>query len=81
VLVVRPVAAAYLPRSLETSAERYGSIGVAFAYLTFLYILSFVLLAAAAVGQVIASDEGRLGRHIRGERTTADGRAAEPAGR
>ena len=60
-LAVRPATAAWLPRALETSADRYGSIGVAFTYLAWLYVASLFLLAAALVGQVIATDVGRLG--------------------
>lgn len=68
---VRPAARAYLPRVLDSSAERYGSIGVAFTYLTFLYVVAFCFLAAAVVGQVIATDKGRLGVWIRGEQRAA----------
>ena len=60
-MTVRPATQAWLPRALETSADRYGSIGVAFTYLTWLYIASWVFLATAVVGQVIANDPGRLG--------------------
>ena len=65
-MTVRPATQAWLPRALETSADRYGSIGVAFTYLTWLYIASWVLLATAVLGQVIAIDPGRLGERIRG---------------
>ncbi len=68
--LVRPAANVYLPRVLDTSAERYGSIGVAFTYLTFLYLAAFCFLAAALLGQVIATDEGRLGAWIRGATET-----------
>jgi membrane protein len=64
-LVVRPASEAYLPRALEESADQYGSIGVAFTYLASLYVVSFVLLAAAIIGNVIAEDDGRLGQFIR----------------
>jgi membrane protein len=64
-LAVRPATQVWLPRALEVSAERYGSIGVAFTYLTWLYILSFCLLTSAVLGQAIATDPGRLGRWIR----------------
>ncbi len=64
-LTVRPATQAWLPRALETSADRYGPIGVAFTYLTWLYIASWVFLATAVVGQVIANDPGRLGAWIR----------------
>ena len=66
-ITVRPATQAWLPGALEASAERYGSIGVAFTYLTWLYIASFCFLATALVGQVIATDPGTLGQRIRGE--------------
>ena len=73
-LAVRPVSAAWLPRALEDERARYGSIGVAFTYLAWLYVASFCFLAAAAVGRVIATDGGSLGEWIRG-----DGRVDLPA--
>lgn len=65
--IVRPASVNYLPRMLDTSAERYGSIGVAFTYLAFLYVVAFCFLAAAVVGKVIVTDQGRLGAWIRQE--------------
>ena len=65
-LSVRPVMAAWLPQALETSADHYGSIGVTFTYLAMLYAVSFSFMATAILGQVIATDEGRLGQWIRG---------------
>lgn len=64
-MVVRPASVAYLPNALEESADRYGTIGVAFTYLACLYVLSFTFLAAAIIGNVIAEDQGRLGLYIR----------------
>jgi hypothetical protein len=58
-------------------ARDFGSIGVAFTYLASLYVVSFVLLAAAINGNVIAEDEGRLGQFIR--RGWAD-RTEDPPG-
>ncbi len=77
-LVVRPASEAYLPRALEESADQYGSIGVAFTYLASLYVLSFVFLAAGIIGNVIAEDEGRLGRFIRHGRPTRSEDPTEP---
>ena len=63
-ITVRPATEAWLPGALEASAERYGSIGVAFTYLTWLYVASLCFLATALVGQVIATDSGKLGRRL-----------------
>jgi membrane protein len=66
-LAVRPVIAAWFPGALETSADHYGAIGVMFTYLALLYSVSFSFMATAILGQVIATDEGRLGRWIRAD--------------
>jgi membrane protein len=65
-LMVRPASAVWLPRALEVSADRYGSIGVAFTYLAWLYVVSFCVLLTAVFGEVIAVDRGWLGRRISG---------------
>jgi membrane protein len=65
-LAVRPASAAWLPRALEVSDDRYGSIGVAFTYLAWLYVASLCFLATSVIGQAIATDRGRLGDLIRG---------------
>jgi membrane protein len=65
-LAFRPASSVFLPHALEVSADRYGTIGVAFTYLAWLYVFSFCFLVAALIGEVIATDEGRLGRWIRG---------------
>jgi membrane protein len=71
-LAVRPATAAWLPHALEVSADRYGSLGVAFTYLACLYTASLCFLGTALIGQVIANDGGELGVWIR-----QDGRASE----
>ena len=67
-LFVRPVGSVYLPRALQTSDDRYGTIGIAFTYIGWLYVLAFCLLATALLGQVLGQDEGMLGRAVRGAR-------------
>ncbi len=76
-LVVRPASETYLPRALEDSADQFGSIGVAFTYLAWLYVVSFVFLAAAIIGNVIAEDRGGFGQFIR--RGSRSGRRARPS--
>jgi membrane protein len=65
-LVVHPAGTIYLPHALQVSSDRYGTIGVAFTYIGWLYVLAFCLLTAAVVGQAIVQDEGAAGRFIRG---------------
>lgn len=75
-LTMRPASVAWLPRALENSAAHYGSLGVAFTYLAWLYLVAFVLLGTALVGQAIATDQGQLGRWIRGRDVQQTSRSA-----
>ena len=43
-LVIRPAADTFLPRALAESADKYGTIGVAFTYLAWLYIVALTYL-------------------------------------
>jgi membrane protein len=52
-IAVRGAGAIYLPRALQSSAEKYGTIGLAFTYIGWLYILSFCLLLSAIIGALI----------------------------
>ena len=69
-LFVRPASTVWLPRALDVSADRYGSIGVAFTYLAWLYVVAFCFLAASVMGQVVTSDTGWFGQWIRGREST-----------
>ena len=77
-LFVRPVSSSYLPEALQASAGRYGSLGVAFTYLAYLYVVSFCFLLSGVVGTVIARDPGWLGTWIRGDTGTPPGEAHLP---
>jgi membrane protein len=66
-LAVRPAGHLYLPRALRSSSAHYGTIGLAFTYIGWLYVISFCLLAATVIGQVLAADPSLLGRVTRGE--------------
>jgi membrane protein len=57
----------YMPLALTSSASRFGPIGVAFTYLSWLFAVAFVLVVATVVGHVVATDEGWLGRLVRGD--------------
>jgi membrane protein len=65
-LAVRAAGSVYLPLALRTSADRYGTIGVAFTYISWLYVVSFCLLLTATLGRVAVQDDGLLGRLVRG---------------
>jgi membrane protein len=68
---IRQASRVLLPQALEASAGRYGSIGVAFTYLAWLYAIAFCLLLASVLGYVITTDDGRFGRWIRGHKPDA----------
>lgn len=63
----RPAIDAFLPRALQTSAENYGTIGVAFTYISYLYAVSWAFLGTATAGAVLVMDRGRFGRWVRQE--------------
>jgi membrane protein len=65
-VLAHPIVDRYLAQSIAISAQRFGPIGVAFTYLTYLYCISWVLLASAVLGRVIVIDPGIGGRLIRG---------------
>ncbi|AEV84887.1 ribonuclease BN [Actinoplanes sp. SE50] len=52
-IVVRAAGVVYLPRALQSSTDRYGTIGLAFTYLGWLYVLAFCLLLAAVAGGMV----------------------------
>jgi membrane protein len=54
----------YLPRSMALAADRYGSMGVAFTYISWFFVVACVLVAAAVLGRLFVGSEwsdGRLG--------------------
>ena len=71
-LLAHPFAAHYLSTSIAISAARFGPIGVAFTYLTYLYCVSWALLGTAVLGRVLAIDPGIVGRLIRGHVSVDD---------
>jgi membrane protein len=65
-LAVRPAGGIYLPLALQTSYDRYGTIGLAFTYISWLYVMAFCLLLTAVLGRVIARDDSIVGRLFHG---------------
>jgi membrane protein len=52
--VASAVSVIYMPNAITTSAERYGLVGVAFTFVSWLIGLSAVVVVAAAIGAVTA---------------------------
>jgi membrane protein len=65
-VLAHPISDRYLSNAIAVSAQRYGAIGVAFTYLTYLYCVAWVLLATAVLGRVIVIEPSVVGRLIRG---------------
>jgi membrane protein len=61
-LAVRPAGTVYLPRALQTSHDRFGTIGLAFTYIGWLYVMAFCLLVTTVLGAVVARDDSAVGR-------------------
>lgn len=61
-LVARVSQALWLPRALAASEERYGALGVAFTYLSLLYVMAWGLIAALALGAALVRVEGPVRR-------------------
>ena len=56
----------YLPIVLTTGADEFGVLGLVFAYIGWLFVLSFAIVVATVIGRACAQDEGILGRLVRG---------------
>jgi len=56
----------YLPIVLVSGARQFGVLGLVFAYIGWLFALSFAVVLACVIGRACAQDEGALGRLVRG---------------
>jgi len=56
----------YLPIVLVSGTRQFGVLGLVFAYIGWLFALSFALVLACVIGRACAQDEGTLGRLVRG---------------
>lgn len=63
--ILSRLAGLWLPNALATGEERFGTIGVAFTYLGYLYVVAFALVLTTIVGSRLVRDEGRVGRWLR----------------
>jgi membrane protein len=49
----------YLPRALNSAARQYGALGIAFTYISWLFVVMVVLVGTTVAGAVIARERGR----------------------
>jgi membrane protein len=61
------VGGVYVPRALVSASQQFGALGVAFAYISWLFVVAFALVCSTVLGAVLARDESRPGRLIVGE--------------
>jgi membrane protein len=48
----------YLPRALSSAARQYGALGIAFTYISWLFVVMTVLVGTTLVGAVFARERG-----------------------
>lgn len=51
----------YLPIALTSAAQQFGALGITIAYIGWLFILMFVVVAGVTVGHVLTKDYGLFG--------------------
>lgn len=68
--LVRIAGKIYLPLAAESAQQKFGSLGLVFTTISWMFVLSGVIVAAAAIVKALALDEGPLGRLLRGPALT-----------
>lgn len=56
----------YLPMAVASAQGKFGELGLVFTAITWLFIQSFVVVAATVIVKALALDEGPIGRVLRG---------------
>lgn len=56
----------YLPLAAESAHSKFGTLGLVFTSISWMFVLACVVVAAAATIKALALDEGSLGRLLRG---------------
>jgi membrane protein len=67
-IVISVASGIYLPHALVSASRQYGSLGIAFTYISWLFIVAVALVCSTVLGAVLADDESRLARLIVGTR-------------
>ncbi|MEN0140196.1 MAG: hypothetical protein AAGC80_33925 [Rhodococcus sp. (in: high G+C Gram-positive bacteria)] len=66
-----------LPRITASAQHQFGSLGLVFTAISWLFVLSVVIVGSAVIVKAVALDEGYVGRYLRGPDTVASEHAAE----
>jgi len=67
------VSGVYLPRALANASSQFGALGVAFTYISWLFVVSFLLICSTVLGAVLARDESLMARLFVGSRSASPG--------
>jgi membrane protein len=54
----------YLPLALSSAIRQYGALGIAFTYVTWLFVLMFALVITAVTGRAVARNPGWFARVV-----------------
>ena len=54
IAALRAGSALYMPRALSSAAQQFGSIGLAFTFVSWLFAAALVLTASAAIGATLS---------------------------
>ncbi|MBC2641589.1 MULTISPECIES: hypothetical protein [unclassified Rhodococcus (in: high G+C Gram-positive bacteria)] len=66
-----------LPRITAAAQHQFGSLGLVFTAISWLFVLSVVIVGSAVIVKAVALDEGYVGRYLRGPGAVASEQAAE----
>ncbi|MDV7242817.1 MULTISPECIES: hypothetical protein [Rhodococcus] len=66
-----------LPRITASAQHQFGSLGLVFTAISWLFVMSVVIVGAAVITKALALDEAYIGRYLRGPDAVASERSAE----
>lgn len=66
-----------LPRITAAAQHQFGPLGLVFTAISWLFVLSVVIVGSAVIVKAIALDEGYVGQYLRGPDAVASEQAAE----
>lgn len=72
-------ASIWMPRTMASQFEQFGSFGVGLAFVTWFTGLAFVIITAAAIAPALCDGDDQLSRWLRGGQTTVLEPGAAPA--
>jgi membrane protein len=68
-----------LPRITAAAQHQFGPLGLVFTAISWLFVLSVVIVGSAVIVKAIALDEGYVGQYLRGPAPALDSPAHDDA--